>query len=133
MTSDRIDEAGGALTAATLEAVRRFNDAFNRRDVDAVMALMTDDCAFENTWPPPDGERVQGHAAVEAFWRRFFAASPAAAFEWEEVLACGDRAIVRWTYRWGQDAVGAPGHVRGVDVLRVSGGKVAEKLSYVKG
>jgi hypothetical protein len=26
-----------------------------------------------------------------------------------------------------------PGHVRGVDVLRVRGGKVAEKLSYVKG
>jgi hypothetical protein len=25
------------------------------------------------------------------------------------------------------------GHVRGVDVFRVRGGKVAEKLSYVKG
>ena len=28
---------------------------------------------------------------------------------------------------------GTPGHVRGVDVFRVRDGKVAEKLSYVKG
>ena len=28
---------------------------------------------------------------------------------------------------------GMPGHIRGVDVFRVRGGKVAEKLSYVKG
>ena len=31
-----------------------------------------------------------------------------------------------------QDA-GGPGHARGVDVIRVRDGKVAEKLSYVKG
>jgi ketosteroid isomerase-like protein len=37
------------------------------------------------------------------------------------------QAAVRWTYSWGA------GHVRGVDVLRVRDGKVAEKLSYVKG
>jgi len=31
---------------STLEVVRRFNEAFNRHDVDAVMAGMTDDCVF---------------------------------------------------------------------------------------
>ena len=39
----------------------------------------------------------------------------------------GDRAVVRWVFDWGT------GHVRGVDVMRVRDGKVAEKLSYVKG
>ena len=39
---------------------------------------------------------------------------------------------VRWIYRW-VDGDGKPGHVRGVDVFRVRDGKVAEKLSYVKG
>lgn len=29
-----------SLTEATLATVQRFNEAFNRRDVDAVMALM---------------------------------------------------------------------------------------------
>nr|WP_206202060.1 nuclear transport factor 2 family protein [Thermus caldilimi] len=40
------------LTKITLEAVRRFNEAINRHDVDAVMAAMTEDCVFENTYPP---------------------------------------------------------------------------------
>ena len=37
-----------------------------------------------------------------------------------------------WRYSWGTDDAGT-GHVRGVDVMTVRGGKVAEKLSYVKG
>ena len=40
-------------TAATLEAVARFNAAFDNYDVDGVMAAMTDDCVFENTGSPP--------------------------------------------------------------------------------
>jgi hypothetical protein len=45
----------------------------------------------------------------------------------QEIVAAGDRTVVRWTYLFGH------GHVRGVDVLRVRDGRVAEKLSYVKG
>jgi ketosteroid isomerase-like protein len=116
-------------TKATLDAVHRFNDAFNRHDVDAVMAMMTADCVFENTQPSPDGERFVGAAAVRAFWTRFFESTPGARFETEEIFATGDRALVRWVFHW--DSKG--GHVRGVDVMRVRGGKVAEKLAYVKG
>jgi len=35
-------------------------------------------------------------------------------------------------YRW-ENADGTRGHIRGVDLFRVQDGKVAEKLSYVKG
>lgn len=121
------------LTASTLEAVERFNQAFNRHDVDAVMATMTEDCVFENTFPPPDGERYEGQAAVRAFWEAFFRSSPSAVFEVEELFATGDRCVVRWLYRWAPDAEGMPGHVRGIDLFRVRDGKVAEKLAYVKG
>jgi ketosteroid isomerase-like protein len=110
-----------------LVVIERFNEAFNRHDVDAVMALMTDDVIFENTYPPPDGERFTGQAAVRGFWERFFAGAPNARFESEDQFAAGDRAVVRWRYSWGD------GHIRGVDVFRVRDGKVAEKLSYVKG
>jgi ketosteroid isomerase-like protein len=114
-------------TAATLAAVARFNAAFDRHDVDGVMAAMTDDCIFENTGPAPDGERYQGAAAVRAFWARFFESNPRARFEAEEQFAAGDRCVVRWRYDWGS------GHVRGIDVFRVRDGLVAEKLCYVKG
>jgi len=96
------------------------------------MALMTDDCVFENTLPPPDGERIAGQSAVRAYWEGFFRSSPQARFETEDEFAAGDRCTVRWRYTW-VDGEGKEGHVRGVDVLRVRDGKVAEKFSYVKG
>ena len=117
---------------ATIAAIRRFHDAFNGRDADAVMAAMTDDCVAELPYPPPDGLRFEGSAAVRTAWETFFASSPAATFELEEIAAWEDRAVVRWLYRW-TDADGQAGHVRGVDVMRVRDGKVAESLGYVKG
>src|SRR4030095_1135828 len=90
-----------------------------------------DDCVFENTRPAPDGSRITGQAAVRAFWEDFFRRSPHARFETAETGGAGDRCTVRWRYSWVRD--GTPGHVRGVDVFRVRDGKVAEKLSYVKG
>lgn len=120
------------IAEETFEVLHRFNDAFGRHDVDAVMAAMTDDCLFENTYPPPDGERYVGQAAVRAFWEQFFADSPHAAFTTEDMFASKDRAVVCWRYTW-VDQDGKRGHVRGVDLFRIREGKVAEKLSYVKG
>jgi len=119
-------------TLSTLDAVRRFNEAFDRHDVDGIMAALTSDCVFENTCPPPDGERYSGQGPVREFWERFFSSSPDARFTTEEMFSAGDRCVVRWRYDWkGKD--GIPGHIRGVDIFCVRGGKVAEKLSYVKG
>ena len=115
------------MSTSTASTVEAFNDAFGRHDVDAVMALMTDDCVFENTLPTPDGERHVGQQAVRKFWQRFFSDSPNASFETEEMVVSGDRAVVRWRFDWGK------GHIRGIDLFKVRDGKVAEKLSYVKG
>lgn len=117
--------------ARTLAIVDAFNAAFNRHDVPAIMAMMTEDCLFDSTRPPPDGERLVGQGPVRQFWEGFFTRSPAARFETEEAFAVGDRAVVRWVYHWVRD--GVPGHVRGVDLFRVRDGRVAEKRSYVKG
>jgi ketosteroid isomerase-like protein len=112
--------------ASTAAAVAGFAEAFDRHDVDAVMAAMTEDCVFETT-APPDGGRHEGQDAVRAAWTEFFLESPDAVFEGEEQIISGDRAIVLWRYTW------EGGHVRGVDVFRIRGGLVAEKLAYVKG
>jgi ketosteroid isomerase-like protein len=96
------------------------------------MELMSADCVFENTYPPPDGERFVGQPAVRGFWKDFFESSPRAHFEFEETFASGTRAFVRWLYRW-ENADGTQGHIRGVDIFLVRDGRVAEKLSYVKG
>ncbi|MDQ1437593.1 MAG: hypothetical protein QOK43_1222 [Acidimicrobiaceae bacterium] len=109
------------------DIVDAFNAAFNGQDLDAVMALMTDDAVFESTSPAPDGVRYEGQAAVRGAWSQLFADSPQARFTVEELWGDGERWTQRWRYDWGD------GHVRGVDVMRIRDGKVAEKLSYVKG
>ena len=119
------------LTASTIAVIEHFNEVFNRHDVDAIMAAMTDDCVFENTFPPPDGGSHVGQTAVRAFWQRLFHSSPKAHFETEELFACGDRCVVRWLYTF-VDQRGNIGRLRGVDLFRVRDGKVAQKLSYAK-
>lgn len=108
-----------------------FNDAFNRHDADALAAWLTEDTVFEDTSPAPDGRRIEGKAAVVAFWRTWFSQNADAVFEAEDVIVSGDRAVVRWVYRKQRN--GQPWHIRGVDVFTVRDGKVAAKLAYVKG
>jgi ketosteroid isomerase-like protein len=118
-------------TTNAVEVVNRFNDAINKQDAAAVAALLTDDTVFENTNPAPDGTRLEGKAAVAAFWTKWFAANAGATFEAEETIAAGNKVTVRWIYRKLRD--GKPWHLRGIDVLTVRDGKIAAKLSYVKG
>jgi hypothetical protein len=87
---------------------------------------MTADCVFEST-SPPDGERHVGAEAVRAAWHRFFEAAGDHRFTTESRIAAGDHVMVTWRYDW------TAGHVRGVDIFRIRGGLVTEKLSYVKG
>jgi ketosteroid isomerase-like protein len=117
--------------AVTIDLIRRLDQALASRDVDAALGLTTEDVVWETT-TPPDGERHQGQAAVRSGLESFLRASPRAVFETEEVVALGERAFFTWRYRW-TDQDGKPGHVRGVDLVRVRDGKIAEMLAYVKG
>ena len=121
-----------AKLETAMRTVLAFNEAFNRHDVDGMMQLVTDDSVFENTAPAPDGTRFAGKEAVADFWRGFFEASPQAQIDIEEIFGLGERCVMRWRYTW-VDETGSDGHVRGVDVFRVRGGLIIEKLSYVKG
>jgi ketosteroid isomerase-like protein len=109
-----------------LAVLGEFNRAWNEHDLEAALALISDDCVFDNTGPAPDGERFEGKAAIRAAWKPVFD-NLRSHFDVEEVFAVGDRMVQRWRYSWGG------GHVRGVDLFRFRDGKVAEKLSYVKG
>lgn len=110
----------------SLKAVEEFGTAWADHDLDAAMAMVTDDCVFEATGPAPDGTRCVGPEDLRAAWKPIFD-DVASRFEVEEAFAAGDRLVQLWHYSWGG------GHVRGVDVFRIREGQVAEKLSYVKG
>src|SRR5579872_3213815 len=132
-TASRIHEPGMIFKpnspvagATTRMVIDHFNEAFNRHDADAVAALLTDDTVFEDTSAAPDGRRIEGKAAVVAFWRTWFTQNADAVFEEEDVIISGDRAVVRWVYRKLRN--GQPWHLHGVDVFTDRDGKVAAKL-----
>jgi ketosteroid isomerase-like protein len=117
---------------AGMRTVLAFHEAFNRHDVAGMMALMSEDCVFENTTPAPDGTTYRGKESVTRFWQDFFRESPQARIEIEEIFGLGMRCIMRWRYEW-VDAAGEKGRVRGVDIFKMQDGLICEKLSYVKG
>ena len=119
------------ITEQTTAAIQRFGEAFNRRDLDSVMAAMTEDCVLESNFPNPDGTRYEGRDSIRTYWEELFHPSNQMVFETEEMFAAGDRCVFRWIYRW-VDKDGKPGHLRGMDVFRVRDGKVSEKLVYAK-
>jgi ketosteroid isomerase-like protein len=115
------------MADTTLAVIERFNAALERRDIEGMLAQMTPDTVFENTSPAPDGTRLQGIAAMRAFFTDFFETNPQARFDVEEQFVAGEHCVVRWRYDWGA------GHVRGVDVHLVREGLIAETRAYVKG
>lgn len=55
-----------------LSLIYRAYDAFNARDIDAVLATMAPDVDWPNGWL---GGRMRGHAAVREYWVR----------QWQEI------------------------------------------------
>ncbi|MGE3149002.1 MAG: nuclear transport factor 2 family protein [Pseudorhodoplanes sp.] len=115
---------------ATKEVVTAFLNAFNRHDVEGIVALMSEDCVYESTVPAPNGTRVVGHPALREAWKSLFAARPDAIFKDEETFIMGDRAVARWNLCWTDN--GKEQNIRGIDILKVRDGKVVEKLAYTK-
>jgi ketosteroid isomerase-like protein len=115
-----MDEAAARALAVA------FTDAWNAHDIDAALGMCTADVVFESTDPAPDGRRLQGQALVRTAWQPVFA-DERGRFDIEDLIVAGDRFVQCWRYEWGS------GHVRGVDVVTLSGGLIAEKRSYVKG
>ena len=60
------------MNAEVERIVVAFTDATNRHDVDAILALVSDDVVFEGT-TSPDGLRIEGdRASLRALWAAIF-------------------------------------------------------------
>ncbi|MCX5390847.1 nuclear transport factor 2 family protein [Streptomyces sp. NBC_00094] len=112
----------------TAAVIDRFNHAFAHHEPDALDDLVGEGCVMEAIQPAPDGERYEGRDACLAFWRAL-AADRTTQFTTEDVAVAGDRATIRWRYRFGDDPSAS---VRGVNLMRVEGGRIVEALGYSK-
>jgi ketosteroid isomerase-like protein len=124
-----MDIATGTLDLKFLED---FFDAWNRHDIDAIMANMTEDCIYEASsgselW----GTRYSGQKAVRAAVLGLWESLPDARFSDCTYFFSGDRAVVEWTFT-GTPRNGARLAANGCDLLTIRNGKVAIKKSFRK-
>jgi len=112
----------------TAEVIERFNAAFVDHDGAALEDLIGEECVMEAVEPAPNGARYEGRGACLAFWRAL-ADDRTSPFEAEEIMVAGDRATIRWRFRFG---TGPQEYVRGVNLMRVVDGRIVEALGYSK-
>ena len=116
----------------TLELLDRFAEAWNRHDLDAIMSMMTADCAFEaSAGDAVDGERSEWQAAVRAAFAAVFEQYPDAQWNNPRHFISGDRGVSEWTFT-GTLRDGRRMEVRGCDLFTIRDGKIALKNSFRK-
>jgi steroid delta-isomerase-like uncharacterized protein len=119
------------MTRATLEAVL---DAFNRHDLDGIMAFFGEDAVFESPrGADPRGTRFVGKAAVRAGLAKRFEGIPDVHYGDDDhfLSADGRRGVSEWTLT-GTTTDGERIEVRGCDLWTFEDGRIVRKDSYWK-
>jgi hypothetical protein len=108
---------------------RRFLDAFNREDLDAVMEFFADDGIYDEF----NGKRNVGKAAIRAaFVPQFTGAFDAMRFLDEDLFGDAVAGKVMASWRCTLTVKGQPTSWRGLDLLHFANGKLVQKLTYAK-
>lgn len=109
-----------------------FASAWNRHDVNAIMAMMTEDCVFDaSAGDDVTGQHHEGREAVRAAFEAVFAQYPDAQWRNPRHFVSGDRGVSEWTFT-GTRPDGARVEVNGCDLFTFCDGKISVKNSYRK-
>ncbi len=111
------------------ELTIRFTDAFNRDDLDGVMAMMAEDAVYEEFTGTVSCGKAAIRAAFEPQFRGDFGKMR---FETEDLFAdaATGKALIRWVCRL--ETRRGPASWRGLDILHFENGLVKQKLTYAK-
>lgn len=118
--------------------IDRYNDAWNAHDVDAIVAMHTDDSVFENH---VTGDVNVGREQIGAAIRGIFSVFPDLSFEGRRHYIRQDLVIQEWTARGTHEGTMTRGGIevpptgkrveyKGMDVIPIRDGLVARKDVY---
>jgi ketosteroid isomerase-like protein len=112
-----------------LEAVAA---AFDRHDLDGILAHFADDAVFEAPrGPDAYGRRFVGKANVRAAFAGRFEGIPDVRYRDDDHFVDGDRGASEWTLS-GTTTEGERLEIRGCDLWTIRDGKIVKKDSYWK-
>jgi ketosteroid isomerase-like protein len=107
------------------ELIGRYNDAWNRQDLEAIHALHHPEIVFDNHTA---GERAEGADAVREHIGRIFANNPDMRFTTRSLQTGEDFAVCEWTLNLTKD--GRSLEWDGVDVFPLRDGLIVRKDVY---
>ncbi len=114
--------------AANEAVVRKFEAAFNKHDVAAMAALVTDDAQ----WLSIDGDKLSvetsGKAALEKWLTGYFKSCPSCRSEFEALLVAGSYVSVHEQALW--QSKNGPKTQHGLGVYEVRGGLIRRVWYY---
>lgn len=118
----------------TIDTLQQILDAFNRHDLDAIMAYFSEDCTFDMPRGPESwGQRYTGKAEVREALAGRFKGIPDVHYgndrHW--LSADGNMGVSEWTLT-GTTTAGVRVNVNGCDLWEFRNGKVTRKNSYWK-
>jgi ketosteroid isomerase-like protein len=117
--------------AMTVERLAEFGDAWRRKDLDALMAFMTDDCEFRASVGPEPGTTFVGRAQVRRGFALMLRYDQAAEAHGGHAFVDGDLGASRWSFAYpGED--GGTVEVRGCDLYVFEGDRIRVKDAYRK-
>lgn len=109
---------------------RLIEEAFNENNFDIIDELVDDDVVFHDAG---QSDPVRGQAQLKEFFEMYRKAFPDAHIEIEELLSEDDLVVARWTGTgthegalMGVEPTGADVEVMGMEMFRVSNGKLVE-------
>jgi ketosteroid isomerase-like protein len=131
----RRDSGGGEtmakqdLTVATLKQILA---AFNRHDLDGIMAFFAEDCVLEMPrGPHPWGDRFEGKEQVREALTSRFEGLPDVHYSDDRHWVIGDFGVSEWTVT-GTTLAGGHIDARGCDHFTFRAGKIVKKDSFWK-
>ena len=118
--------------AVTVETMQQVMDAFNRHDLDAIMAFFAEDATLETPrGTDPWGSRFVGKSAVREGLAARFTGIPDVRYSEDRHFVSGDRGVSEWLLT-GTTTAGERIAVRGCDLWEFRDGLIARKDSYWK-
>ncbi len=116
----------------TVEDLQATFDAFNRHDVEGVMAVFADDCIFYPVGGPEVyGSKIEGRDAIATAFSAVWAGMKDAHWDHHSHFIQGDRAVSEWTFS-GTNADGSRVEAQGADLFTLRDGKIIVKQAFRK-
>jgi ketosteroid isomerase-like protein len=120
------------MSQENVEVVRHMLDAFNRGDVDAVIAAFAEDCEVSEPPEVPDRPALgfRGHDGIRD-WMTNLRQVAGVQFEPRGFTTSGDVIVTEWASRGQGQASGVPIEWTTFAVLRLSNGKITRAQGFL--